>query len=90
MSTRITEIGEIIESNRTMELLLPASLLGIHKNPLPKRKGGLLLTQALMEKCIVRASNRKGLTALSVCVGGGRGGADLEVDPAHEMDSANR
>jgi len=34
-----------------------------------------------MEKCIVRASNRKGLTALSVCVGGGRGGADLEVDP---------
>jgi len=43
-----------------------------------------------MENCIVRASNRKGLTALSVCVGGGRGGADLEVDPAHEMDSANR
>ena len=43
-----------------------------------------------MEKCIVRASNRKGLTALSVCVGGGCGGADLEVDPAHEMDSANR
>jgi hypothetical protein len=41
----------------------------------------LSLTHALMEKCIVRASNRKGLTALSVCVGGGGGGADLAVDP---------
>lgn len=41
-----------------------------------------------MEKCIVFASNLKGLTALSVCVGGG-GGADLEVDPTHEIDSAN-
>jgi len=34
-----------------------------------------------MEKCIVRASNRKGLAALSVCVVGGGEGADLEVDP---------
>jgi hypothetical protein len=36
-----------------------------------------------MEKCIVRASNLKGLTALSVCAGGG--GADLEVDPTHDI-----
>lgn len=43
-----------------------------------------------MEKCIVRASNRRGLGALSVCVGGGGGGADLEVDPTQEINSANR
>ena len=43
-----------------------------------------------MEKCIVRASNRKGLAALSVCVVGGGEGADLEVDPTQEIDSANR
>jgi hypothetical protein len=44
----------------------------------------------LREKCILRASSRKGLAALSVCVGGGGGGgADLEVDPAQEINSAN-
>ena len=30
---------------------------------------------------MVRASNRKGFVALSVCGGGGGGAADLELDP---------
>jgi hypothetical protein len=43
-----------------------------------------------MEKCMVRASNRKGFVALSVCGGGGGGAADLELDPKYENESHDK
>jgi hypothetical protein len=50
----------------------------------------LFLTQAFMEKCIVRASKRKGFAVLSVCDTGGGGAADLELEPTHETNSSVR
>jgi hypothetical protein len=45
-------------------------------------EGGLFLTQAFMEKSIVRASKRNGFAAVFVC--GGGGAADLELEPTQE------
>jgi ferredoxin len=41
----------------------------------------LFLTQAFMEKSIVRASKRSGFAAVFAC--GGGGAADLELEPTH-------
>jgi hypothetical protein len=45
-------------------------------------EGDLFLTQAFMEKSIVRASKRSGFAAVFAC--GGGGAADLELEPTQE------
>lgn len=49
-----------------------------------EEKGGFFLTQAFTEKCIVRASKRKGFAA-PACGAAGGGAADLELEPTHDM-----
>jgi hypothetical protein len=47
-----------------------------------QKKVVFFLTQAFMEKSIVRASKRNGFAAVFAC--GGGGAADLELEPTQE------